>query len=416
MIAPPTVDGGTAFKLERAPADLWRVELRELVALVRGGKALPPTVTFTDADGVILTAHLLRGNSGAVTLTFADGAQLELYGWGGFAVLIAKASVVWSGALRDWMTTWFDRASWLLAGSQCPDPESAAALGWRTRNLELCADFTGLEFVEGDVGRFVGPRGGAKRIDSHGFKPHGSVETIELGKRRRDALSIGTHDKTQKLRRDKQQPAQSVYSPTWHRHGWDGVARVRRVEVRANGRALRLRGAHPPVTLDLTNPATLLDDRALGQFWRHATRRLRLVGPGRFGNATDLRHAPTDPRWVDVQEVGGPALPGILVVDRTEARRLEGAELRRRDGSALVKALARSVGRSPAPDLQAGIERVVAEAVVHPDFKNLVAAARERRYDVLGSTIQAPPAGQPGASALACTQGVPQWTEIFGVG
>lgn len=379
MIAPPTVDGFTSFKL-LVSEQQWAEPLRHLVAAgASGGRnALPPTIDLADADGVVCTAIVRRGNHGGVSLEFSEEAQLDLYDKSGCAVLITKANALWSLGLEEWMTTWIDRVSWLLLSVRCPSPKDAALLGWKTSRLELCADFTGLQFFDPDLTCFVGACGRAKRIDSKGFKVDASVETIELGKRGRHALAIATHNKTQKLRVDAVRPEASVYSPTWRAHGWDGKSIIRRVEVRAAGRALVLVGSTAPTErIDLGEPAALLDESILRAFWREATQRFRLVTPPSRG--TDLRHQPVDSRWVAVQQAGRDALAQRFIVDRSEVRRLDLAELREREHRLLIKVLARVVGLGVGDDIQGAVGRHIEEVVSSPEFSRRLAAARDGR-------------------------------------
>lgn len=379
LIGPPTVDGFTSFKL-LVNEDRWAESLRQLVAASASGgrNALPATIDLADAHGEVCTAIVRYGDHGCVSIEFSDEAQLDLYAKQGFAVLITKANALWSLGLAEWMTTWFDRASYLLTGLRCRSPKDAALLGWKTSRLELCADFTGLQFFDPDLTCFVGACGGAKRIDSKGFKLDASVETIELGKRGRHALALETHNKTQKLGVDGVRPEASVYSPTWRGHGWNGKSVVRRVEIRAAGRSLLLVGStHTTEPLDLREPESLLDKPLLHAFWRQATQRFRLVTPPNGG--TDLRHQPVDPRWGAVQNAGGDALAQRFVVDRSEVRRLDLAELQERERRLLVKVLARVVGLGAGNDVARAVRRHVEDVVSTPEFSKRFAAARQSR-------------------------------------
>jgi hypothetical protein len=215
---------------------------------------------------------------------------------------------------------------------------TARALGWKVRNVEVCADFTGLHFFEGDPKFFAGPRG-AKRIDSGGFRPDGAVETIEIGKRARDRIALETHEKSAWLRKRQTDAATSVYAGTWRAGGWDARENVRRVEVRAHGKALVLRAKGSGPGLDLSDPAALLDAAALAALWRHATTTSRLVMPGR----TRLRRADTDPRWLAVHaagDVGADAGPRLVVAHDPDARTLAAAERVRRAKRALLRSAA----------------------------------------------------------------------------
>jgi hypothetical protein len=208
MISPPTIDGGTAFKLH-SDATRWCPELRDLVEAAHAGRGVGETVSLHNDDGEPFEAIVIRRkHDGGVSLKFEHDAQLELYDRGGFAVLITKADALWREGLEAWMRRWFDLASWLLLGVRCSSPAHAFDLGWRTRNVELCADFTGLQIGHHEVQRFVGGsrKNGPGTISSHGYRRDGAVETVESAKRGKNALTVSTHNKTQKLRDDKDRP------------------------------------------------------------------------------------------------------------------------------------------------------------------------------------------------------------------
>lgn len=414
MIAPPTIDGGTAFVLE-AEASRWCPELRALLTLRDrvGWKSMPKTVTLHNEDGEVFAAIVRRGKHGEVTLEFRDDAQLNLFDRGGFVVLLTKADALWREGLATWMNSWFDLASWLVLGNRCSSPEHAFDLGWRTKKVELCADFTGLRLGHQDVHRFVGGsrKNGAGAINSHGYRANGAMETIESSKRSRDALTVGTHNKTQKLGDDKILPVDSVYAPTWAAHGYDGKSEIRRVEVRAAGTSLHLTersNADPTgakATLDLRPPASLLRRSALLLLWRHATtRRFRLALPPKQGS--DLRHQPVDPRWVAVQRAGGEARTPRLVVDRSDVRRLSLAALRARAFQRLVRHLARAAGLHTIEDTTAAAITLVMEATADPAFGGLVSASRATRDARDANTVMTGLAFQRSfeAPAHTCTQ------------
>lgn len=379
MVSPLTIDGGTAFQL-KAPVDRWSDQLRSLILLADrdGWKEMPDTWTFDDAEGRPRPAIVRRGNHGGVLLEFADEAQLELYDKAGFAVLIARAGALWAaGGLAGWMRTWLDLANWLIVRRRCPTPDHAHRLGWKTRNLELCADFTGLIFHDADLRRFVGARGRVSRVDSATSPDDDTVETFNLLVRGKNLLAISSHNKSQVLaRKDKVLPRKSIYWPTWRAHGYDGTSIVRRVEVRAAGRALRLRTESGKV-LDLLDPAHLLDEHMLATFWRDATDRRRLVLKPKRGDG--LRGAGVDPRWLAVQAAGAGGTTERTVIDRSDVSLLDLATLRKRALRDFERAFARVVGLSSDPDVGRAATDFAVHAESAPAFMARVAAARASR-------------------------------------
>jgi hypothetical protein len=379
MISPPTIDGGTAFEVT-VEATGWRPELRELLARRDrdGWKSMRKTVTLHNDDGEVFIASVRRAEkANRVVLEFEDAVQLELFDTTGRAVLITKKEALWTFGLDEWMKRWFGLASGLLLGVSCGSAKEAAALGWQTKNVELCADFTGLRLGYDDVQAFVGgSRGDGPGVwKSKGYKQDGSVETVESAPRGRNALTVSTHNKTQKLREDKTPAEDSVYSSTWLANGWNGRSEIRRVEVRAAGHSLCL--TNGKTTLDLRRPEALLDRRLLDLLWRHATERFRLVVPPKRGN--ELRHRPVDPRWVAVQRAGGEVRVPRLVVDQSDVRRLSLAVLRSGASQRLVGALARAAGLHVIEDITAAALVLVSEAMADPVFERRVLAARASR-------------------------------------
>lgn len=323
-IAPPQPDGGTSFRCRSDVAN-WSRRLARLLTL--RATDLPSEVVLTCSDGTTVHAVVKSGGRGSrrVKLLFVGEAQLDLHP-NGDVYLEADAQALWSQGTKTWLTTWLDRASLWFLGNSCPSLARARDLGWTTWKLELAADFVGLDIHLEDLGHFVG-RSAPALVGSRGFQD-GAVETVSCSRRRRHGLSVSTHNKTQRLVNvDKVQPEQSVYYATWRAHGYDGASRVRRVEVRASGAALCLRPSKrrrkqdsASGTLDLRDPAALLDPVALGRFWRHGTTKYRLTSES---NNEKVRVRPTDPRWQAVQAAGG-ASEGVeyAVVDREGARRL----------------------------------------------------------------------------------------------
>jgi hypothetical protein len=300
-IAPPRLDGGTAFVLV-APWDGWHPELRRVVEDVRRsapGRTTRSTMALDSPSGERLLFDVIpEGNH--VALVAEGRAQIDLFAHQGRAVLRATAAELEAVGFEAW-GAWFDRATWWIKGARCAGPREARSAGWATRNIELASDFAGLAFYSSDPQLFTNARGRARRVDSEGFASDGTIETLNIGKRGSNAVAVSTHDKTAVLLKDGIDPASSVYSLTWKQRGWSGE-RVRRVEVRARGSALRAEDKRTGEVIDLSDPAALLDAETLGRFWRYATtKRTRLV----LSTTSRVRRAPTDPRWVAVQDAGG---------------------------------------------------------------------------------------------------------------
>ena len=346
-VAPPHPDGGTSFKIDASFAT-WDTRLRKLVATFRKRRSLPKVIDLVDADGVLLSARVKAAKAGsALSLVFDDQAQLLLLPDAQAAILEGKARGLWAHGVESWMTTWFDRATFLLTGQRCTSPDKARRAGWTTRRLELAADFVGLEISKNESELFVGARGGPLLVSSQGSMRRGMAETINIGKRGKHCLAISTHDKTQAVQSKSGRPEESVYRATWAANGWDGRASLRRVEARGHGRALNIVSRrNRRVGVDLRDPAALIDPTLLGRFWVHATTtRTRLVLASPSGSSPRLRGLPTDPRWAAVQAAGGnDDGDRYIQVPREERIRLDYRERVRRAEEAVARAVGRLVG------------------------------------------------------------------------
>jgi len=291
------LDGGTELSI-KTRSSRWNLELQQL-ACCPG--PLPSLVSLGLADGANVVAAVRRHKNGGISLIFEGEAQLDVYHWNGHVNLTVKAEALWREGMEQWLATWLPRVTRWVLGEDCPSATQASAFGWRVSKVELAADFTGLHFFDGDQGLFTG-KGRKRRIDSEGFKENGEIETLEIGTRGSNRLMLATHDKSQAIRnRLGCEPDASFYAPTWIKNAWDGVAVVRRVEVRASGRALLIRSRDGEL-LDLREPSALLDRRLHHAFWRYATKAVRLVQRSAASKgASRKRHAKQDPRWVAVQ-------------------------------------------------------------------------------------------------------------------
>jgi hypothetical protein len=381
-IAPLHLDGGTSFRIT-APLAAWDPALRALLG-PRRGSGHPQTVELADpTTGVVLEATVYRPWGGSyVKIVFASHAELTLspFQRPATAKLKADANALWRDGARAWMTTWFDRVTRWLTGRACPSPQDARDLGWTAVNIEVASDFTGLRFYLEDVPRFDKGRGKIGTVFSRDLRPDGQVETIDIGRRDKDRLSVTTHDKTQAVLHNKGTPASSVYAPTWREYGWDGDADIRRVELRAHGSAIKLRSRSGP-TLDMTDPASLLDPAMVGAFWFHATT-----------TRTHLR-APdgekTDPRWLAVQAAGGIAEQSRFAqVSRSETRRLDLAERRELAEGEAARKLGYAHGLFGGASLEELLERLVQRSEYNAALRVSASSARDDVRATLGAHPQ----------------------------
>ncbi len=300
-VAAPRPDGGTSFMLAGAPLT---PELRRAVEQIRRSDERDLLITLSTPDGGTLDMFGFVGRQG-VELVAEGRAHLRVR-HDGRVQLIALAEQLWTDGYAAWAREWLDLASWWTLGKRCGLLHDAAALGWRTHELELAADFSHLGLAVHDEARFVGA-GNKAHVRTSGIRADETAETITVGGRNgrvRNGLGLSTHDKTRLLERDGNEASETVYGYVWLKHEWTPGEPVRRVEFRLHGRALVLED-ECGASLDLTDPAALADAVKLAAMWtycagdpeRPRSGRLRLVAPTR----TRLRRCRTDPRWVIVQ-------------------------------------------------------------------------------------------------------------------
>lgn len=218
-----------------------------------------------------------------------------------------KAKGLWTYGYGEVMPYWL---GWLAQCFTGRTDDDAIAELFKCTGLELCCDFTGLQFYREDAGNFLGARingdSGAAELprDVWGDRECQRVETINVGRRTAN-LSLCIYDKLAQVDAVKDGD-RSTYESTHREHGWDGSSRITRVEMRFAKEGMIWRDCRG-VTLDLSDPWTLCDRTSLGEAWGVGCQKRCLIVPG---TATRRERCKSDPRWDEV------AARGILEEDR----------------------------------------------------------------------------------------------------
>lgn len=313
------IDGGTAFDIKTNP-HLWPGELRGLVHGMQVRN--PERKSNDDRRGVVRTispvgsqprnalVYVSGSHRHRIKLEFPGEAVADINARTGLIVVHAKARSLWAGGLEAWMDTWLDFVARLASKQGCT-PWTAHGVGWRTRNIELCSDFVGLEILRADGGNFTTrakvrtiERTKAERLDIGGSLGD-EIQTIQIGTRTSPS-SMCIYQKSLQLRATKKiDPASSIYAPTW-RQSSDYLSdrEVTRVELRLNKRSLRFQQGKSQNVIDLSVPDSLLNMALLAKVWAHETTRRRMY----VRKNTKARRCPTDPRWLVVQAAAGPTI------------------------------------------------------------------------------------------------------------
>lgn len=311
-VSPVTVDGGTRFVLHLAkkfrPVDEWKAILLSCeTGATRREVPLPVSDDLAPLDAAP-SADLVVSGAKRHILTFlvpdlvwfrfnTDSRDLHVQ---------LKAKGLWAfGAGAEGYALmagyWLRELYRLFAGEVRGDVFRA---GWKLTGLELCRDFTGLQFVRSDAGAFIGAKTngdeGRELVRVWGNEGQ-AVETINIG-RRTSNHSLCIYDKITQVEDVKGGDA-STYEAAWRAHGWEDE-RIVRVEMRFSARGLSWEDRTTGETLDFTDPSTAAFQHNLNTLWELACYKRRLV---QLGTSSRKERCKIDPRWLVVSEVGAGA-------------------------------------------------------------------------------------------------------------
>jgi len=306
-VAALQVDGATSFVAKSSEAQ-WHVDVQDALRGARSGSVvrLPDPI----APGPI-ALEVKHNYQGKVRLQVDERVTIRIDRSRNTVEVVAAKEELWNhDGVEAWAKTWLRLTSHWFLGQQCAGLLDAGSAGWRVHRLELASDFTGFPVRSLDEPNFRS----RQKISAWGssLAKNGERETVEVGARGRGPISISIHDKHAQIEKvHKVKPVASIYAPLWKTNGWQGRARVRRVEVRADGKALKLRHAKTGAIADLSDPSALLDRDKLARLWHEATHLhvLKLPSEG-VGKG---RKPGTDPRWMAVQSVAGLATIGRFI-------------------------------------------------------------------------------------------------------
>ena len=201
-----------------------------------------------------------------------------------------KAKGLWAYGYEPVMRYWLGGLAELFAGR---DDEGAIAELFKCTGLELCCDFTGLQFYRADAANFLGAKlNGDSGLPVDVWSDEGSqaVETINVGRRTAN-LSLCIYDKLAQIESVKHGD-HSTYEATHRAHGWDGEGKIVRVEMRFAKEGMVWETGIS--TLDLSNPWTLCNHGSLEDAWSVGCSKRRLIIPD---TATRRERCHTDARW-----------------------------------------------------------------------------------------------------------------------
>ena len=388
-IAPVVVDGGTRFGLDIGDAAnphpefgevaeaLQRPTTREQEQAWRNAGGRTVDVPRPDADPVTMVATVTGSRREGLALYLEDvvhvRVNIELW----TARVQLKARGLWALGYEPLAREWLSTVNWWMT-SRRTRLDRAHSVGWRTTGLELCSDFTGLDFADTDAANFVGFR---KNERVRVFGRDGAVETINLGTRA-SPVSVCLYDKDEQLAAVKGGD-DSIYRAMHVAHGWNGEMPRRRVEFRVTGRALHYADDEHGQVLDFRDPAELASHDHLCDLWRLLAHKKRLIVPSA---ATRRTRAPWDDRWQAVERAAG-------VAERTAWRQVREAQtdawleaVRRcsRDAHRSLLRLA-ALHDLPQPDL--GEVVAFLEWAGETDVEGYLESYRKRRDPFIGPEI-----------------------------
>lgn len=209
-----------------------------------------------------------------------------------------KAKGLWAHGYAEVMPYWLGMLAQLFTGRT--DRDAISEL-FKCTGLELCCDFTGLQFYRSDAANFLGAKlngDSGLPVDVWGGDGSQAVETINVGRRTAN-LSLCIYDKLAQIESVKNGD-HSTYEATHRAHGWDGSSKIVRVEMRFAKEGMVWQEAGSP-DLDLSDPWTMASHLRLELAWTIGCEKRRLIEPY---TATRRERCKTDPRWDKVLELG----------------------------------------------------------------------------------------------------------------
>jgi hypothetical protein len=176
------------------------------------------------------------------------------------------------------------------------------------RRVDLCADFVRFPLAYDDLSGFLTQRARKSSFLTTDPKDEGDAygEAYSVAAREHrkctnqvtgfsfapgNALSARVYDKSEELSLPAREIKREIEYDIWRKNGWNGNARVTRIEFQLRSSVLR--------ELHMRNPLEL--QNALDELWQYgASKWLRLCV---LGSATRATNWDLDQRWVGVQAV-----------------------------------------------------------------------------------------------------------------
>lgn len=277
----------------RVPAVLC--EVRDLLRAGETSVQLPGQFEGRQLEGDGKWHASVKGEN--LTILVPQLAHFHFTGATGELSVEFKAPALWAHGwtkLAAWAVDLVAR--WLTdKGLELAD---AWDFGWTVTNLEVCADFTGLEFFRGDARYFVGLTSGGNdgriRVRDKSRTWAAAAETLMFGTRK-SRVSFCIYSKLTQLAARRSGDI-SPYAGVWQRNGWQGDP-ITRVEFRLKDTALRWTDKESGECFNLRDPAEVTP-QIVSMLWAATTRRYRLV----FDDGTTRRERmPYAARWRKVQ-------------------------------------------------------------------------------------------------------------------
>ena len=166
--------------------------------------------------------------------------------------------------------------------------ETAAAAGWKVRRVEVCTDLADYPLDSDSI-----HLGFKAKPTLFGVDPEeGQCETLAMGGAT-SAVRLRIYDKREECKSGGEDTSWK-YAEVWKRNGWEPGAAVYRVELVISEAGLTIEDKAGEVAVDLTDPATIADPRALAEAWKfHAERKRRIL----HDSATRRERSATHPEW-----------------------------------------------------------------------------------------------------------------------
>ncbi|NJK32325.1 MAG: hypothetical protein HC927_07910 [Deltaproteobacteria bacterium] len=292
------MDGSTHWRC-RAPPGGWSPLIEELRERAQQGDRV---VSVPTREGEIQVAFEIV--AGELHL---ERREWDLYVRRGRARLELRTQALLTEPIAAWYTRELPRVTrWLfgrwpaaMTGEELVD--ELQQLGWRTSQLEVCADVIGFMPLKALVAEACVTK--LRRFKPTTIPTSGVVTGIEIGKRQDNPLSLTLYDKLLRLA-TRSKAERAAWEAGAIAAGWRGEA-VTRIEFHFNHQALKIgKSGSESAEVDGEHVGACLTRDTIQRLWAYGAQQIRFVDleHGRAKGIARPRDYPELPHWRVIRE------------------------------------------------------------------------------------------------------------------